>query len=552
MTKKILLIILASLIFVFIFTLQLFLAKDDSQTTDEGVHLSAGYTYLTKKDFRFNPEHPPLVKYLAASPLLLAELNTPHDNVYYNPAWEFFYDSWREARKYGEDLLYDLSNNADRILLLSRIPMIFLTLMLGFVIFYISSKMWGKGGGVLSLILFALEPIVLAHGHLVTTDIAISFGYLLCIFLLWKFLNNNSWKNLVLFGLALGVTQLFKFTAIVLLPGAVVLLIYFSIANKNKFKLALKNFGKLIIAFVIAWIVIWAGYMFKVNPVPINTSTEKTTFISSIAQNKYFKYIKPFSFPRDYYKGLTIVLGHTQVGHDSFLLGQHSKTGWWYYFPVVFSAKTSITLLVFLFLSMFLIFKDKKSRPLAIFLLISGLIFLLFAMLSKANLGVRHIMPVYAIIFVLCGALAKYLSRNFVGKALIVILIGFLIYENYKIFPNYISYYNQLYSGSDNGYKVATDSNYDWGQDLKRIGDYVRSNNLKDYSIEYSWDSDKALTYYGLSTKKYLADDKTSKYLIIGATVLNNQPYSLLQSKPIYARITPSVFVYEINNDNAK
>jgi hypothetical protein len=46
--------------------------RSNSQTSDEAVHLAAGYSYLTRGDFRLNPEHPPLIKEICALSVLLA------------------------------------------------------------------------------------------------------------------------------------------------------------------------------------------------------------------------------------------------------------------------------------------------------------------------------------------------------------------------------------------------------------------------------------------------------------------------------------------------
>jgi len=545
--KKILIVIFVSLILITQFIFGLYLARSDSQTTDEGIHISAGYTYLKKNDFRFNPEHPPLVKMLASVPLLFAKLNTPPDAIYFDKAKDFFYDSWPEARSYGEDLLYNLGNNAERLLLLARLPMIILTLILGLVIFFVSSKLWGTNGGILSLLLYVLEPIILANGHLVTTDIGASLGYLLSIYLLWKFLLRPKWSNLILFGLVLGIAELMKFTAIILYPASIILLIYFAISKREKFKKFLKKFGQIIIAFLIAWVVIWAGYSFKIAQVPVGGNS-KVPIVATITSNKYFKFFKPVLIPRDYVKGLGLIVGHTRYGHDSFLLGEQSKAGWWYYFPVLFSAKMTISTLVLFLLSIIFIFFDKKNRQKYTFFLLGGLIFLAFAMTSKANIGVRHILPFIVVVMVLCGSTAKILSKKFIGRVVLFLLVAFMIFENVMVFPYFISYYNQLYGGTDNGYKVATDSNYDWGQDIKRIKEYVSRVNLQDYAIEYSWDSDAALKYFGLPIKKYNPSDKSIKYLIINATSVNDPAFKSFQTKPIYARITPSVFIYKLSD----
>src|SRR6185436_12215669 len=58
---------------------------------DETAHLPAGYTYLKLRDFRMNPEHPPLVKELAALPLLLMDVQVKTDRPEWarGQQWEF-------------------------------------------------------------------------------------------------------------------------------------------------------------------------------------------------------------------------------------------------------------------------------------------------------------------------------------------------------------------------------------------------------------------------------------------------------------------------------
>ena len=53
-------LLLAAMFFAAFFSL-----KQDSLTFDELAHIPAGYSYLTEKDYRLNPEHPPLAKDLA-------------------------------------------------------------------------------------------------------------------------------------------------------------------------------------------------------------------------------------------------------------------------------------------------------------------------------------------------------------------------------------------------------------------------------------------------------------------------------------------------------
>ena len=55
----------------------------------------------------------------------------------------------------------------------------------------------------------------------------------------------------------------------------------------------------------------------------------------------------------------------------------------------------------------------------------------------------------------------------------------------FKAYPYYISYYNEIIGGSENGYKIATDSNYDWGQDLGELKDFIEKNKIEKIKVSY-------------------------------------------------------------------
>ncbi len=50
----------------------------ESQTYDEGFHITAGASYWMKGDYRLNPEHPPLAKLLCAIPVVLMGATFPN------------------------------------------------------------------------------------------------------------------------------------------------------------------------------------------------------------------------------------------------------------------------------------------------------------------------------------------------------------------------------------------------------------------------------------------------------------------------------------------
>src|SRR5436309_15642387 len=118
MTKARLVLNIAAIALISIFCLQALLAiRRLSATSDEPIHLAAGYSYLQTRDFRLNPEHPPLAKLAAALPLIILRptLDRTHED-WSTPIQEIF----------GFRFLYTTGNDADRILFWSRTPMVIL------------------------------------------------------------------------------------------------------------------------------------------------------------------------------------------------------------------------------------------------------------------------------------------------------------------------------------------------------------------------------------------------------------------------------------------
>ena len=294
-----------------------------------------------------------------------------------------------------------------------------------------------------------------------------------------------------------------------------------------------------------------------INTVPINQwnyivityegkiQKQAKIYLNGQLNNTYDK-LRYVSTPREYFKGLAMVIWHTERGHNSFLLGETSGVGWWYYFPVLLALKTPIPTLILFLLGIIFALKDKMQFKRNLFFLSAGLLFLLFAMTSKANLGLRHVMPITPVLFVMSGILAsikiKYIK--YITGAAIVWLAAIYLFS----YPFYISYYNELAGGTKNGYKVALDSNLDWGQDLLRVRNYLMERGINDAFIDYAWDGELALDYYNIPrSATTVLDDSFRGYAVISATSLQLNTYEWLRDNynPV-DRVTPSVFVFKI------
>ena len=189
--------------------------RGQSATFDEGAHLPAGYTYLALGDHRLNPEQPPLVKLIAAAPLLVVR-----------PAMRTDDRAWAEARQweFGRRFLYRW-NDGDRLLFLGRLPIVALASCLVAAVFFETRRRFSPPAAAVAAFLAALSPEVLAHGSIVTTDLAFALFFFLSVAAFDRALARASAARWLAAGLATGAAFATKFSAPILAPVFVALLL---------------------------------------------------------------------------------------------------------------------------------------------------------------------------------------------------------------------------------------------------------------------------------------------------------------------------------------
>lgn len=580
--------IIAACLLIFMFFLAVFSMKDDSATMDEVAHLPAGYSYLTQKDMRLNPEHPPLIKDLAALPLLFIKgINFPSE-----------IKDWKEDINgqwgFGYHFLYGAGNPADQMIFWGRIPMVLILILLGFYIFKWARELFGNKTAVLSLFLFSFSPTFLAHGKLVTTDVGAAAGVLIATYYFIKFLKNSSRKNLILAGLALGFAQLLKFSVILLFPFFGILILVWAIINSKNFKNSLKMFTvyclRFVAVLVVCFLLIGVVYQYHVWNYPKEKQASDTEFLLSSHLIKSSGPVlswaaeKPILRPyAQYFFGLFLVFQRASFGHTTYFLGEISATGWKNYFPIVYLIKETLvfhilTLIALLYAAWltkkpfwvrpFLRAKNWIKSHFPEFAMLSFIgIYWLTSLNSDLNIGVRHLLPVFPFTILLVSAtIIKLLKAPFLKiKYLILgVLILWQVFSVVSIYPHFLAYFNELAGGPNQGFVYTVDSNLDWGQDLKRLKKWVDENKIDKIYVDYFGGGDAK--YY--LKEKYASWQGTQdpnefpkeNYLAVSATFLQggrgmpapgfNQPwgyYLWLNKYTPVAKIGHSIFVYYID-----
>lgn len=533
--------------------------KQESAVMDEVAHIPAGYSYLTQKDMRLNPEHPPLLKDLSAIPLLFIKgINFPNQLKSWtseiNSQWDF-----------GFKFLYESKNNADKIIFWSRVPMLLLLVLMGFFIYRWTKELYGKIPALLAIFFFVFSPAFLAHGRYVTTDVGATFAFFFASYFFIKCLSaeargdgDKNHKNIILAGLSFGIAQLIKFSLALLIPyfGILVLIriyIYWR-ENKQFWKTFFSHIFKFAAIMIIGFLLVYPVYMFHIANYPAEKQISDTTFIASqfplkpISNLTIWMSKQPILRPyAQYALGLFMVFQRATGGNTTYFLGDVTNQGWKNYFPIVYAIKEPLALHIFTIIALLFltagakkeiwqrIFKSLSHFIKNNFTEIAMLIFLAIywgaSLASNLNIGVRHILPTFPFVYILISGQIKKLFEKIHHKKLLVIvswvLVGGLMIwytiSSLSSLPYYLTHFNELIGGGKNGYIYVTDSNLDWGQDLKRLANWIDEQNIEKIYVDY-FGGATASYYLGNKAKEWHAEYNPEKakgsWLAVSATFL--------------------------------
>jgi 4-amino-4-deoxy-L-arabinose transferase-like glycosyltransferase len=484
--------------------------RQESLTWDEGDHIFAGYMGWKTHDYGFNPEHPPLMKALATIPLLGLPLKTPVDRHRY-----FKEEAYLDGR---ELLFHNPPYSVESLTLRVRLAAGIAALLLAVLVFFAAWEMFGAGAGLLALALLAFDPNVLAHSALVTTDIGVSCFLLAAVYAFYRYRKEPSIARLLIAGVAAGLALATKHSAILLVPmlaalALVELACRFNVrdADVSLGKRALRLGGALIAIGAIATLVLWSFYGFRYAARPDSLRLDP-----SLAD--YVKSLKPLEargilllaqwhvLPESYLYGLADVRSMAN-GMPSFIFGKVFEHGVAYYFPAVLTIKSTLGFLAMLVLAFAaLVARRKHIGRAALFLLLPALIYLAVAMGSSLNIGARHILPVYVFLIVFAAGGCWTMAQRDGGwnrrwAAVVAVLLTVHVASSLRAYPNYMAYSNELWGGPAQTYKVLTDSNADWAQQLLAVKQYLDRRGVKSCWFAYFADPFLRPADYGIPCK---------------------------------------------------
>jgi hypothetical protein len=493
-----------------------------SPAYQEFAHLSSGVFIWSKQNFEIFDVNPPLPKMVASLPIVILKCNVPqlppkrhHQRVEQDVAWLF------------------ITNNLDlhiKYLKISRLFCFFsiAALILFFTFFCLDMVFSAK---IFFCVLFFTSPYIIAHGTLVSPDVFSAVFAIVSVYFFERWLKCPEILDGTIAGIVLGLAALTKFTLLIFYPLFIAMWILYrlpeikTITKKDWFQ----QLKQIIVLFVVSVVVINMGYYFNGSGKLLGTFRFQTTLLTGcktpddVPRGGGNRFVKtplayfPMPLPSNFIQGIDTQRLDFERGLESYLRGEWSEHGWWYYYLYALLIKTPLGVIGLFLLAIFCTFLQKGYtiawRDEMIILLPGIILFVFVSSQTGFSVHSRYIIPALPFFFVWTSKVGRAFSlKRPIVATIASILLVWSVFSSLSIYPHSLSYFNELAailpmpedknypqpppeiskmtwqkktflqktkhiltSGSRNGARHLLDSNIDWGQDLFNLEYWYKS-----------------------------------------------------------------------------
>jgi hypothetical protein len=452
-------------------------------TIDETSHILAGVLYVRRGTTDFYEVNPPLARAVAALPLTLLPIQLPEAGE--------LEGSERLIAWSGEFQVRNASH-WHRLVVSARLSLVLWYLLGAGVVTYWAGALFGRAAAVIALALWITCPNLTTWASVVTTDLAAAVGALTAVLSWrWYFQAPSCWRALVV-GLCLGLALLTKFSLLALVP----LLVILSLADPR----SRWSHGLLWIGVTLA--VVNAGYFFRGTGRALGTYDFHSALLTGEqfgrAANRFRGTVLehlPIPLPQDYVSGVDVQKAHSDSRLNSDLCGEWRRGGWWYYYLIAMAVKVPLGTWLLGGMAAALACCSRRYRASAQEEWLIWLLALALLTLVSSQTGInghfRYALPVLPFVCIGVSRAGKLLEEAWLawrepltgsrrrlirwslGACLILGSLAWNAVAVARTHPHYLSYFNEIAGGPDNGWKWLAESNIDWGQDLLFLKDWL-------------------------------------------------------------------------------
>jgi hypothetical protein len=474
-----------------------------NHTIDEGAHLACGIQWF-QNVYTYDQKHTPLARISVA---LLPYLDGLRG--YGNASY------WQEGV-----LILSSGGRYWHNLTLARIGVLPYFVLAIVVIFLWTRRVYGNATALIAAGIFSMLPVVLAHSAVATTDIPLTAFFIAAVYAFTRWLSAPNWRTAAGFGIATGLAIATKLSTLAFLPAIMAGVLPLYLATKHQTSASVDEsrdrwgllnrrnvVTSIVMVAICVFLVIWAAYRFSHAPInKFSSAPDKIAakiFGSSAPARGVHVLTAKLQLPApELYDGLRQLRNINSFRPRSYLFGQVKPGGWWYFYPVAIAVKTPMAVLLLAVIGAASLaaswFRTRTDwqRPLP---LVAAMAIIVVAAPTNLDIGVRHVMPVFAFLSILAavGALklwnwrparargSQSVSRTppRAGRAAVAILLAWFVVSSARAHPDYLSYFNEL--GGSNPSNILVISDVDWGQDLTRLSTYLSEQQVKHLSIAY-------------------------------------------------------------------
>ena len=464
--------------------------REDSLSADEPIHILSGYFAVASRSAIVNIEHPPLIKILSGLsvtrlPLRPPPAKVPLGNIFLTASPGFFFDN---------------AVPADRIIAAARAPQLLVLAALLLLVFFAGLSRYGAGAALLAAGLLAFDPNVLAHAGVVHTDLGATLMFP-AVVLAWEAHRKRPGPaRLAAAAALLGLALATKFSTIYLFPILALQTLLSARREASPGRAAGAGLLRLAAAGAGAVAVLVAVYAPVTSRMDLADQKavirEKVGVLGGApAMAERIASLADFSRPLAHYAGgLASVVRQNDVGGGiTYLNGRVSTKGFFEYFFVAFGVKSTLAFLAATAAIAAALLRRGSGLGEEVRLwLVPVAVLFLASVGTTYNIGIRHLLPIYPFLALFAAALfakawraAKTSLPARAAAVFWIVLPAVSAAETAGIHPHELSYFNPLAGGPDRGAAILSDSNVDWGLDLKRLAAEFKRRGITDPTVSY-------------------------------------------------------------------
>ncbi|MCG8545463.1 MAG: glycosyltransferase family 39 protein [Alphaproteobacteria bacterium] len=513
---------------------------DVSQTEDEATHIAAGLEWLSQDTYVVEQGNPPLSRIPIAIGLYLDGVKPVHVD--------------------RRNEILSIGNSYERALSNARSGTLVFFALAALVVWVWAYHDFGKTTAFLAVLLFTNLPIVLAHAGLATTDMAATATFAAAIFAFSLWLRAPSIRTGGIFGLTLGLALLTKFSAILFLSSAfiatVAIWFFTCLANGKRLTGGRSSYlYSISVALALAGVLFWGGYKFSIGP--ISTPEQRPhKLIDQIvgaegpARDVAYRIVETPILPApEAFQGLHELFVHNRSGHTSYVLGDVSEKGFWYFFPVALAVKTPIPILLLALAGCVagVIAWRREKTWIPLMPAVTSAAILVSVLPANINIGLRHILPIFPMLSILAAFGVDRVAKsdfwpNLGTKIGVALLLIWFLATSWLAHPAYLSYFNEM--AGPHPEEILVDSDLDWGQDVGRLAEELKSRNIDSVSLALFTSADMRNFAWPDRTRIIAPADRPTGWVAASIYLIKVRGYGWLEAYKPASTIGNSIRLY--------